>query len=848
MQSDEQEEEEEGGGGGGAESLTNYNNDNDDQEGLEDTPTTTGKKIKSRTKNNVRETMKMARDQALGSNNDNNDHNDNDDNEKEESLETLKQQILGRSISSMYDIDHTSEQGAAALLSSSNHHHHHHQEQQQQSNNKLIMDASTTFTDGATVAHHLKQDLTCPICHDRLYNPVSLLCGHSFCQVCLNWWLEKKGQQEQQQRMNDAVDEAGDAGDYGDLENHGENRCGTCPSCREPIPNSNDKGNNNNNRPNWNIQINTALKSVLDTLYGSEMNQRRLAEERQKLKAQSGEMGGLHTRGCEEIVPLPKEENELDWLLTSDKNNGHYGVTTNRDDEENGWISLYASATTTTASSMNQQQQGSRRSLGYSSQRSGSGGSSSISIRRNVVLDDCDQRYQLSLGLTRCTYSSNISKNSISAAKLGNGPSMSGGVLDIELCLLAMEEDEVDDSGFPTFVNEGDDDEALICTGSDRIHTCIESSVRVVPTETLDRKAVSNVFGSRFGNGGGGSNNEESRVIREVTLSRGMIGRDGSVRFRIDMQKALESATMMGGDEEQVGGGAGGGGDDDDDNGKKGTATSFQVVKLRFRHVDTGAVLELRLPSKSEVDEKMQGGSDDEIEFCGVKKQPVAKNDASRYLLNDDHYGEEHSDDEPNEYQEDDFLVHGTQDSDEFDSNEEEEHGDDDVDDDGECEICKNGGDLIVCDGGDHEGGCGHMYHVHCIGRGMIPPGDWICNTCANDLGMDVGIKGHEWEVDDEEEDVEKADEEEEDEETEATKSKPLVIDDSDDDESIAPAVQIKKKPLVIDDSDDDESIAPAVQNKKKGLKRKILETPESDDSGLESEDDDSAHKRVKSE
>ena len=57
---------------------------------------------------------------------------------------------------------------------------------------------------------------------------------------------------------------------------------------------------------------------------------------------------------------------------------------------------------------------------------------------------------------------------------------------------------------------------------------------------------------------------------------------------------------------------------------------------------------------------------------------------------------------------------HGTQ------SDEEEES---DEDDEGECQVCEKGGDLIVCDGGDNVGGCGHMYHVHCVGRDMIPPG-----------------------------------------------------------------------------------------------------------------------------
>ena len=48
-----------------------------------------------------------------------------------------------------------------------------------------------------------------------------------------------------------------------------------------------------------------------------------------------------------------------------------------------------------------------------------------------------------------------------------------------------------------------------------------------------------------------------------------------------------------------------------------------------------------------------------------------------------------------------------------------------DDEEDGECQICKNGGDLIVCDGGNHEGGCVLAYHIHCIDRSIIPPGEF---------------------------------------------------------------------------------------------------------------------------
>lgn len=320
------------------------------------------------------------------------------------------------------------------------------------------------------------------------------------------------------------------------------------------------------------------------------------------------------------------------------------------------------------------------------------------------MLDDCDQRYQLSLGLTKCAYSNkNTAKksNNTSAGSGSLGSIWDGAVLDIELCLLAMEEDEVDDSGFPTFVNEGDDDEALICTGNDRIHTCIESSVRVVPMSALlDQKKEPTSFGKA-------KSSVEAIPIREVPLSRGMIGQDGAVRFRIDLKKALDSATMLNVE---------GGGDAGD--GARGSSARFQIVKLRFCHADTGAILELRLPAESDTD---KGGSNGEIEFCGISKPAVARNDASRYLLDDHHDDEEH--DEPNEYDEEDgFVVNGSQDSEEeFDSHEEEE----DDEEDGVCQICENGGDLIVCDGGDHEGGCGLAYHILCIGRSMIPPGEF---------------------------------------------------------------------------------------------------------------------------
>ena len=56
-----------------------------------------------------------------------------------------------------------------------------------------------------------------------------------------------------------------------------------------------------------------------------------------------------------------------------------------------------------------------------------------------------------------------------------------------------------------------------------------------------------------------------------------------------------------------------------------------------------------------------------------------------------------------------------------------------DFDEDRECQICQNGGDLIVCNGGNHGGGCGHMYHVQCIGQRIIPPGKLHSALCHDE-------------------------------------------------------------------------------------------------------------------
>jgi len=587
----------------------------------------------------------MRSDEDSDEENEDSDNNNNN----EVSLEAIKQKTLGRNVKSIYDLG-----SPAANVNDDDDH------------SKMIMDV-TSLADGKTAANHLRQDLTCPICHDRLYNPISLLCGHSFCQTCLVWWLNELGIK---------TDDANDSEEEDDESN---DNTGTCPTCRHSLP-PRQKG-----APLF--HVNTALKSCLDTLYGAEMNQRRIAEVERKQKAIKGEGGGLHQRGNEEIVKLT-EEGESDVRNRSEMN-----------DEANGWMYLRSAES------------------GYSN-------SKKISIRRNIVMDECDQRYQLSMGMTKCVYS----RTAVTR------------IVDVELCLIAMEEDEVESGGFPAIIIEGSDDEALICVGNDRVHTCIQSSAVLISALETEKAAF-------------GATPDENDILKEIPLSRGMIGRDGNVRFRIDVKKILESAS----DEDHT--------------------QQMELVKLKFSHIDTSVVLELRLP----IDEMNGDTAECNIDF-GVAESND-KNDSSRFLLDDKDDEEEEM---PNEYEDDGFIVG---DSDE-DSNEGAESDNDD------CEICHNFGDLLVCDGGDHSGGCGKSFHVECIKRESIPEGDWICKTCARTLGIKTGIEGHEWEA---EEAVCKL----QDQSSSQEEDNGALVDS--DDEEVPVRLKKRRKVLEVVDSDSDD-------------------------------------------
>lgn len=517
------------------------------------------------------------------------------------SLEQIKQETLGRSIQSIYD----------CTL------------QQPTETDALDQTTETDARPYLTKLAGLRNDLSCTVCRDLLYNPTSLLCGHSCCQVCLKMWLSKSK---------------------------------SCPICRAPV-------NDEASTP----QVNVALKAVLDLMYSSEVSGRRQREQVDKAKMQRGEMGGLHTRGYEEQNALI-EEDEMDFLhkrmstrtttttkikktttiKTADegtKGPDEYGCIA---PDDYGWIALVSFFENHSSDSSECVHWDHRHGL---------------MIRRNTVLDETDQRYQCSLALIKCTYA--INQPGELLGKTIFSPAVdtvdSRGVLEIILCLVQMEEDEVLDSGFPPFVVWGTDNEHLVDLTTQ--HSFIQPSARVVSMPVVEGMKP---------------------IVKEVLLPKEKFGRDGTVKLSIDVAKILDEATVT-------------------------NNPSNVVVKMRFVHDETGAVLELRLPSRGETDIIL--GSNGGLMVFGTPQ-----NGSTTCVLQDGAEEEELGGDHNlNGYEDDGFVVSSSP-----------EHSLDPLEHDtegGACEICHDYGDMIVCDG------CELDYHVQCIGRKSIPEGELAANT-----------------------------------------------------------------------------------------------------------------------
>ena len=268
-----------------------------------------------------------------------------------------------------------------------------------------------------------------------------------------------------------------------------------------------------------------------------------------------------------------------------------------------------------------------------------------VSTRRSIVLDSQDQRMQLALAL-----------HGLDCPAM----SLDSETLQVSLCLLTMEEDEVDDSGFP-----------MVLKNSDDAH-CIVKENRFVSSIEVTAETTSS---------------------RSLPVARRLLGEDGIVSFQVE------------------------------------TASSEDLKDARtycFRHEETGTELQLRLPLTRDKDMNVSPS------VAMPKRQSKTRVGAHNFLANSNDESEEDEGDHMDEFEEDGFVV-----------------GDDDEGSEAShnvCHVCQEGGEMIVCDGGNAADGCGRTFHLNCIERFTIPPGDWICKDCAFEFGIgDVGIKGHEF-------------------------------------------------------------------------------------------------------
>ncbi|KAG7348363.1 zinc finger C3HC4 type domain containing protein [Nitzschia inconspicua] len=476
------------------------------------------------------------------------------------SLNDLKRKVMGRDLRTEEDVDQEQDEELRQIQALMN------------------TGPETEPPSTKTMADKLRRDLMCTICHDIIYPPISLFCGHSFCQPCIEWWFDTS-------KMDPS-----------------------CPTCRKTVPVKRHDA----------VAPNLALRSCIMAIYGPEIV-RRIQECRPK-----GERGGTHGKGYEVISPLEDET----W---------HYIQTTTN----------HATSSTET-----------------------------IQVRRNIVLDADDQRMQLALAVYQRPQK--IMDNG------RNG-------FHVKLCLLAMEEDEAADSGFPSIVDNSED-EQLTCGRESRfLHSILVVQMRV----------------------------ENGSVL---PLARISSAADGCFDYMLDPSTSV--------------------GDPADARG------------LLFEHTSTGCRLEIDLahlqsrggsslrphPQRSRggrnlgYDDEEEEGDDMDREESNVGR-PRAQNLVMGQSDDSDMSGSD-------EFEEDGFLV---DDNNQTSDVEGEFSSGGDGDDEDVCTVCHGHGELMVCDGGEEDDGCGKAFHAACVNRSQIPEGDWICQECANSFGIAVGLEGHEF-------------------------------------------------------------------------------------------------------
>lgn len=264
-----------------------------------------------------------------------------------------------------------------------------------------------------------------------------------------------------------------------------------------------------------------------------------------------------------------------------------------------------------------------------------------------------------------------------------------------------------------------------------------------------------------------------------------------------------------------------------------GDAGTEAIRALLFQHSETGSQLEIDL---SQIQNRAGGNF-----MLPPKTQDLEafiKRGNFATKCNDD-TEEDEEDENQDEFEEDGFLVDDDESNVEGAFSDEE---DDNTEEGNVCIICKEGGELMICDGGDNPG-CGMGFHAACVNRSAIPDGDWICQACAKAGCIETGIEGHEFP----EPEVTRDRKRDDDQASERDESCYLACDDGNDNSDVEGAFSDEdqktgdsQESTTLDcendsasqnQADDDEpDLNPSVKSNKVGSKRRfVLEDSDSD-------------------
>ena len=164
-----------------------------------------------------------------------------------------------------------------------------------------------------------------------------------------------------------------------------------------------------------------------------------------------------------------------------------------------------------------------------------------------------------------------------------------------------------------------------------------------------------------------------------------------------------------------------------------GVASTTSIRALLFDHSETGSQLEIDL---AHLQKRASGNNQ------SIFDRDEACSDRRNFGMERNFDSEESEGENQNEFEEDGFLV-GDDESDVHGAFSDGENVS--IDEDDRCVICEDGGELMICDGGDRNPGCGRSFHASCVNRPKIPDGDWICQSCAKSAGIETSIIGHEF-------------------------------------------------------------------------------------------------------